>query len=111
MVTVSRKRFQEALRVLKTICKDARTPLPLKLRAVELLMTIYGLELPDSSYKVKRAAKDLVAESRFDRALRKQLDQSTRADAIQAARAFLDRVGANEEHEQDVKEVREGEEK
>ncbi len=69
----SRKRFQEALKALKQACKNERLPFTLRIRAAELICSIYGVPIPSTSYGVKRATKELIQEGRFDAAVRDQV--------------------------------------
>jgi hypothetical protein len=89
---IARKKFQEALKALKQACKNERLPFALRIRSAELICAIYGLPLPESSTRVKRAVKELVAEGQFDRQIREQVQTKTTQDAVASARAFLESV-------------------
>ena len=94
----SRKKFQEALKALKAACKSDKIPFSLRIRAAELLCAIYGVPLPESSVRVKRAIKEIVAEGQFDRQIKEQIQQEKSAQAVASAKAFLESVrGANEQ--------------
>ena len=93
MPKISRKRFQEALKALKQACKNEKLPFALRVRSAELICAIYGVPLPESSVRVKRAVKELVAEGQFDRQVREQVEGKRQEDAVAAARAFLASVG------------------
>jgi hypothetical protein len=89
---IARKKFQEALKALKQACKNERLPFALRIRAAELICAIYGVPLPESSVRVKRAVKELVAEGQFDRQIREQVQEKSTQDAVASARAFLESV-------------------
>ena len=88
----SRKKFQEALRALKAACRNDKLPFTLRVHAAELILAVYGVHLPENSPRIKRAVKDLVAESAFERQVREQVHQKVLEDAEDQARAFLERV-------------------
>ena len=88
----SRKKFQEALHALKAACRNDKLPFTLRVRAAELICCIYGVPLPESSYGVKRAVKELVAEGQFDRGIREQVQEKTKQDAVASARKYLETV-------------------
>jgi hypothetical protein len=92
MAKPSRKKYQEALRCLKQTCRNDKLSFPLRVRAAELICLIYGLPPLESTARVKRGVKELVQEGRFDTEVKEQVEQKVRADAEQAARAFLGRV-------------------
>ncbi len=92
MPKVSRKKYQECLRLLKSACKNEKLPWTLRLRAAELILAIYGVPLWEGSYRTKRAVKELVEESRFDSEVKAQVEEKVRQDAEAQARAFLGRV-------------------
>ncbi len=81
IVKVSRKRFQEALRMLKQACKNERLPFTQRIRAAELLMAIYGIPLPESNARTRRTVKELVAENAIDRQIRQQARQKEKHNA------------------------------
>jgi hypothetical protein len=89
---VSRKRFQEALRCLKQACRHDKLSFPLRIRAAELILAIYGVPLPESAARIKRSVKELVQEGSFDKEVREQVNEKVRQDAEAQARAFLGRV-------------------
>lgn len=93
----SRKKFQEALKALKSVCRNDRLPASLRVRSAELICAIYGIPLSESAVRVKRAVRELVQEGQFDRMLREQVQEKSNADAVQAARAFLQSVKTREE--------------
>ena len=93
----SRKRFQEALRALKAACKNDRLPFTLRVHAAELILAVYGVPLPDSNLRTKRAVRDLVEENAFERSLRQQVHERVLQDAESQARAFLERVNNTQE--------------
>lgn len=92
----SRKRFQEALRALKQACKNDKLPFTLRIRAAELICCIYGVPLPESSVRVKRAVKEIVAEGQFERQVREQVREAETQDAVASAREFLSKVKGGE---------------
>jgi hypothetical protein len=93
MPKFSRKKYQEALRCLKQACRNEKLSFPLRIRAAELIIAIYGdVKLPESSARIKRTVKELVQEGSFDREVREQVNEKTRQDAEAQARAFLGRV-------------------
>ena len=86
----SRKKFQEVLRCLKQVCKNDRLPALLRVRAAELICTVYGVPLPETGSRTKRAVKELVQERAFERDLKNQIEEKRKADAVAAAREFLE---------------------
>jgi hypothetical protein len=92
MAKISRKKFQEALKALKAACKNDRLPFTLRVRAAELVLCAYNVPLPGSTYRAKRAVKELVEEGSFDRQVQEQVQEKVRQDAEAQARAFLGRV-------------------
>ena len=99
MAKIARKKFQEALRALKQACKNDRLPFTLRIRAAELICAIYEVPLPESSVRVKRAVREIVAEGQFDRQVREQIQEKRKQDAVASARKFLAKVGETQ-HEQ-----------
>jgi hypothetical protein len=114
-MTVSRKKYQEALRVLKAACKHEALPWTQRIRAAELILMVYGvLETPESK-RDKRAVKELVTERAFERAANEQIRQAvtqrvmteTERDAervaMQQARQnalrYLESLGQGQENE------------
>lgn len=89
----SRKRFQEALRALKQACKNDRLAYSLRIRAAELICAIYGVPLPESTVRIKRAVKELVADGQFDRQVREQVQERQKQDALASARKYLAKMG------------------
>ncbi len=94
MAKFSRKKFQEALRALKQVCKNDRLPATLRVRAAELILAVYGVPLPESSVRIKRTVRELVQEGGFDREVRNQVNERIRQDAEAEARKFLETVKA-----------------
>lgn len=92
MGRISRKKFQEALRALKQVCKNDRLPATLRVRAAELILAVYSVPLPESSARIKRTVKELVQEGSFDRQVREQVSEKVRQDAEAEARRFLESV-------------------
>jgi hypothetical protein len=92
MAKISRKKFQEALRALKSVCKNDKLPATLRVRAAELILAVYNVPLPESSARIKRTVKELVQEGSFDRQIREQVADKVRRDAEAEARRFLDSV-------------------
>lgn len=88
----SRKKFQEALKALKAACRSDKLPFVHRIRAAELICAIYGVPLPESSVRVKRAVKELVQEGQFDREVREQVQEQRKQDAVESARRFLETV-------------------
>ena len=85
----SRKKFQEALKALKQACKSEKLPFVQRIRAAELICAIYDVPLPESSYRTKRATKELVEEGKFDAEIREQVSRKLQEDALASARRFL----------------------
>jgi hypothetical protein len=92
MARFSRKKFQEALRALKQVCKNDKLPATLRVRAAELILAVYGVPLPESSARIKRTVKELVQEGSFDKQMRDQVNERVRQDAEAEARRFLQSV-------------------
>jgi len=78
MVKYSRKRFQEAIRACKQICKNEKLPAVTRLRSAELIYLLYGGELPGGNTKRdKRSIKDLVQERSLEKQVRTTVDEQT----------------------------------
>ena len=92
MARPSRKKFQEALRALKLACKNDRLPFTLRIRAAELILAVYGVQLPENTARNRRAVKELVEENAFDRQVRAQVEEKLKAQAEADALAFLERA-------------------
>jgi uncharacterized protein (DUF2236 family) len=88
----SRKRFQEALKALKQVCKNDRLPATLRVRSAELICAIYEIPLPESAARIRRTVRELVTEGAFDRQVREQVQEKVRQDAEAEARRFLQSV-------------------
>jgi stage III sporulation protein SpoIIIAA len=96
MGQVSRKKFQEALKALKSVCRNDKLPATLRVRGAELIMAIYGVELPNTSPRDRKTVKQLVEERQFEKTIQanvraKVLEQTVR-DAEEDAKVFLARV-------------------
>jgi hypothetical protein len=100
MAKISRKKFQEALRALKSACKNDHLPFTLRIRAAELICAIYSVHLPESSARIRRTVRELVQEGNFDRQLREQVNEKVRQDAEAEARRFLENVNNTTQGEQ-----------
>jgi len=100
----SRKKFGEVLRCLKAATKNEKLPWVVRIRACELILCCYGVELPQSSGNTKRRVRELVEESAFERQVREQVEQKVseqveetlKAQAEANARAFLGRMNQGE---------------
>jgi hypothetical protein len=111
MAKVSRKKFQECLRVLKGVCRDPKRPIAMQFRAAELIAAIYGVEIPGETKRDQRAVKELVTQRADEKKIQAEVRESvlrrTTADAEREARAFLTKVSTvkKEEEEKDTKET------
>ncbi len=76
MKTVSRKRYQEALRFLKSALRNDKLSFAQRFRAVELLTMIYGDRLPDSK-RDRKTIKELMEERSLERNAQEALGQNT----------------------------------
>jgi hypothetical protein len=77
MPRISRRKWQEAIRCLKDAIKtETKLPWIQKLRAVELLMTIYGLSIPEGGRREKRAVRQMVEERSGERTVNEQIKQA-----------------------------------
>ena len=97
---VNRLKFGAALECLEAACKDGSAPWPVRIRAVELLCTIQGLEVNPPSREERRLVKKLVNTQSWEReAVRtvrnRALSQAER-EGQAAAQAFLDKQAENE---------------
>jgi hypothetical protein len=118
-MTVSRKKYQEALRVLKGACRNEALPWTQRIRAAELIMLIYGaIETPESK-RDRRAVKELVTERAFERQANEQVRQAVtqkvmteaereaEKEAMKQAREnalrYLDSLGVQETESNDNK--------
>jgi len=80
----SRRKFAEAVRALKMILRNDKHPVAVRIRAVELLCLIHGLEAP-SSKRDRISVRDLVYQHSFEKQLTVQLDRKiAEEDAAQA---------------------------
>jgi hypothetical protein len=84
----SRRKFAEAVRALKIILRNDKHPAAIRIRCVELLALIYGLEEP-SSKRDRTSIRDLVTQHSFEKQLAAQVDKritdqdAARAQAVQ----------------------------
>jgi hypothetical protein len=69
----SKRKYAEALRCLKLICKVSSHPVAIRLRAAEMILQIYGLE-PPTTKRDKMAIRDLVQQHTFEKQLTAQVD-------------------------------------
>jgi hypothetical protein len=76
MKTVSRKRYQEALRFLKAALRNDKLSFAQRFRAVELLVIIYGDRLPDNK-RDRKTIKELMEERSLERNAQEALGQNT----------------------------------
>lgn len=95
-MTVSRKKYGDALRMLKAACRQSTLPWTQRLRAAEMLMMIYGVHTGEMNNKRDvKTIRELVEESTFDQKIKDEMRQKSTADAIQVARKFLADVDAD----------------
>lgn len=95
-MTVSRKKYQEALKVLKAACKTETLPWTQRIRAAELIMMIYGtLETPEIK-RDRRAVKELVSERAFERQANEQVRQAVTQRVLTEAEKEAERVAMKE---------------
>jgi hypothetical protein len=88
----SRRKYAEALRCLKLICKVSSHPVAIRLRAAEMILQIYGLE-PPTTKRDKMAIRDLVQQHTFEKQLTAQVDDKIAqedADAEALRQAQID---------------------
>lgn len=86
--------YERALAMLGAAVEEKSLPWAQKLRAAELIAVLSGLQVPPSGHRVRRSARELIEESRFDRRIRTKLREESREDAIKEARAFLEKHGS-----------------
>jgi hypothetical protein len=94
--TVSRKKFQEALRALKDACRNPNLSHAMKIRSAELICLIYGLTLPEGATRInKKAVKTLVEERSFEKSLhagiRTAVQERVEQEAFEEAQATEDK--------------------
>jgi len=86
MIRFSRKRYQEALKACKQICKNEKLPAVTRLRSAELIYLLYGGELPGgNSKRDKRTIKDLVQERSVEKQIRTAVDEQTKPQTEEQA--------------------------
>lgn len=67
-MAVSRKKYQEALKVLKAACKNESLSWTQRIRAAELILCAYGeVDLPWSSKRDRRTVKELTEERAWEK--------------------------------------------
>jgi hypothetical protein len=77
MTRISRRKWQEAVRCLKTAIKpETKLPWTQKIRCIELLMAIYQVPLPETSRNPKRSVKELIEERAGERTINEQIRQA-----------------------------------
>jgi hypothetical protein len=90
-MAVSRKKYQEALRVLKSVCRDAKLPMTQRLRAAELILLVYGVPVPEGGYgtakRNKQVIKTLVEERSFEKRVQQQITDNVRTRVMEEAQA------------------------
>jgi hypothetical protein len=88
MTKFSRKRFQEALKACKQICKNEKLPAVTRLRSAELIYLLYGGELAGgNSKRDRRSIKDLVTERGLEKQIRATVDEQTKPQTEAEAEA------------------------
>ena len=87
MPRISRRKWQECIKCLKGAIKNERLSWAVRIRAVELYMSLMNVPLPDSSYKAKKSVKLLVEE----RAGERTLHQHIRAEVADKVRQEAER--------------------
>ena len=90
---VSHRKYKEAIGALKAACGSEKLSLTKRLRAVELLCLIYGLEIGKPNAHDRKSVKRLVSEDAFERELRINIREGTLSqvarEAKQGAERFL----------------------
>lgn len=88
---VSRKKYGAALAVLKEACKSPTLSMTKRLRAVELICLIYGLDPHIPNRRDRRSVKALVSEDAFERELRQRVRDGVLSQTMREARQAAER--------------------
>lgn len=83
----SRRRYSEAVKALKSALKSPTLPWVQKLRAIELLLCIYGVPIPEPGRRERRAIKDMVADRGVEKMIAEQVRTTVEERARQEAEA------------------------
>lgn len=83
MRRISRRKWQESIRCLKTAIKNDKLPWAQRLRAVELLMCLYDCPLPESSRRTTKAVKAMVEERVLERSINNQVNAAVQQRSTQ----------------------------
>jgi hypothetical protein len=90
----SRRKYAESVRYLKSAIANDGLSFAFRRRCVELLLVIYGLPVPETGGREKRAVKELVTERAIDKTLhreiREQVAEKVRGEAEQQAKDEID---------------------
>jgi hypothetical protein len=78
MAKISRKKFQEALKVLKGACKNESLPWKLRIHAAEMVLSIYGADVPNDDGRSGKLIRDLVNERAFRKGIRTAAEANER---------------------------------
>ena len=73
MPRISRRKYAEALRCLKNAIKNDKLPWTIRIRCVELLLSIYNVPVPDGGRRERRAVRELVEERAGERSINEQI--------------------------------------
>jgi hypothetical protein len=91
---ISRRKFGVAVKMLKQAIATPTLSWQTRLRAVELLMSLYDVPLPDSSRRDRKSVRQLVTERAGERSLHQHIKdevaEQVRAEAEQQAQDDID---------------------
>ena len=98
---ISRKRYAEAVRCLKGAIANPKLSWTRRLRAVELLMVLYGVEMPEPiTRRDRRSLKSLVVENSFDRQVRARVQEGVLSETARKAKEEAERYLAKQASEE-----------
>lgn len=84
---ISRRRYAETLRCLKGAIRNEKLSWAVRIRCVELLLSVYDVPFPDSGRRERKAVKLMVQQRSVDRSIREQIQTATDTEAAQEAKA------------------------
>jgi hypothetical protein len=95
MPRISRRKYAEVLKCLKAAIKNEKLSWVQRLRAVELLMCVYGVSLPENDPRIRRSVKTMVEERAGERVLNNQIKEAVQERVREeAGRAEEDKMSA-----------------
>jgi hypothetical protein len=97
----SRRKYAESVRFLKRAIGNEFLSYPFRQRSVELLLSIYGTELPEAGddHLTKKTVKELIQTRSVDKAVRQGVRESvSEREAREAAEAEQEAQAEREAH-------------